>query len=363
MPEPLDERGKQRLRLRRSLLGLGGGAVFVALLGASYVLGFFRGTMQDFLLLMAMLVVGALAAPVLILTNQNLRFPDPSLTMLQIVIATIVSFSSIYFLDQLRAVFLMVYLTTMIFAAFRLKLAGFFFITAMALSCYGTVILLLLQYHPEVIQLRAEMIHWLGFAFTLGGFSLSGSELSELRRKVSRQNQDLSSALLTIRQQAITDELTGAFNRRHILEILKYQKSLADRGRYSFVVCYADLDHFKRVNDHFGHNVGDMVLQKFSQLTREAIREVDIIARFGGEEFLLVMVDTSLDSAIKAMERVREGIAEFSFGDMAPGLNITVSLGVTAYHPGDSIDDLINRADEALYEAKQQGRNQVAVKA
>jgi diguanylate cyclase (GGDEF)-like protein len=313
--------------------------------------------------LLTVTLLAGVTAPLLIISKLNLRLPDPSLTMPQIVLATLICFTSIYFLDQLRAVFLMVYLTVMIFAAFRLKLAGFFFITAMALACYGTVILLLLQYHPEAIELQAEMIRWVGFAFTMGGFSVSGSDLSELRRKVSRQNQELNNALQTISQQAITDELTGAFNRRHILEILKYQKSLADRGRYSFVVCYADLDHFKRVNDHFGHNVGDLVLQKFSQLTREAIREVDFIARFGGEEFLLVMVDTTLDNAVKAMERVRRGIAEFSFGDMAPGLNITVSLGVTAYQPGDSIDGLIHRADEALYEAKQQGRNRVAVKA
>jgi diguanylate cyclase (GGDEF)-like protein len=358
----MDDRAKQRLRFRRSFLGLGGSVVFSALLVASYLLGFFRGSHTEFISILGLAIVCSLIAPFFIITNLNLRFPDPSLTLPQIVIATLISFTSIYYLDQLRAVFLMLYLTVMIFAAFRLKLAGFFFITAMALACYGTVILLLLQYHPEVIDLRAEMVRWVGFAFTLGGFSLSGAELSELRRKVSKQNKELSSALLTIRQQAITDELTGAFNRRHILDILKYQKSLADRGRYSFVACYADLDHFKRVNDHFGHNVGDLVLQKFAQLTKEAIREVDFVSRFGGEEFLLVMVDTTLENAIKAVERVRQGIEEFSFGDMAPGLKITVSLGVTAYHPGESIDNLIHRADEALYEAKKLGRNQMAVK-
>lgn len=206
------------------------------------------------------------------------------------------------------------------------------------------------------------MVRWVGFAFTLGGFSLSGSELSDLRRRVSRQNKELNAALLTIKQQAITDELTGAFNRRHILEILKYQKNLADRGKYSFVVCYADLDHFKRINDHFGHNVGDLVLQKFAQLTKDAIREVDFVARFGGEEFLLVLVDSALENAARAMERVRQGIEEFSFGDMAPGLGITVSLGVTAYHNGENIDKLISRADEALYQAKKDGRNRVVVK-
>lgn len=363
MTEIMDLRAKQRLRLKRGLLGLGGSVVFLALLLASYFMGFFRGSDQVLLTIICLVVLGSLAAPLAILGGLNLRFADPSLTMPQIVFATLVSFSAIYYLDQLRAVFLMLYLTVMIFAAFRLKLAGFFFITAMALACYGTVILLLLQYHPESIELQAEMIRWVGFAFTLGGFSLSGADLSELRRRVSQQNRELNDALSTIKQQAITDELTGAFNRRHILDILKYQKSLADRGRYSFVVCYADLDHFKRVNDHFGHNAGDMVLRKFSQLTKEAIREVDFIARFGGEEFLLVMVDTTLDNALKAMERVRKGIAEFSFGDMAPGLNITVSLGVTAYHPSDSIDGLIHRADEALYQAKQGGRNQVAVRA
>ncbi|MBI5521802.1 MAG: GGDEF domain-containing protein [Desulfarculus sp.] len=362
MAEVFDERAKQRLRLRRSLLALAGAVIFAHLLLASHLLGFFRGNDTQFIVLISCILGGAMVTPLLILGGYNLRFPDPSLTIPQIVIATAITFTSIYFLDQLRAVFLMVYLTVMIFAAFRLKLAGFLFITAMALTCYGMVIMLLLHYHPQVIDLKAEMVRWAGFALTLGGFSLSGSDLSELRRRVSSQNKELSAALMTIKQQAITDELTGAFNRRHILEILKYQKNLAERGKYSFVVCYADLDHFKRINDHFGHNVGDLVLQKFAHLTKEAIREVDFVARFGGEEFLLVLVDTTLENAAKAMERVRQGIQDFSFGDMAPGLGITVSLGVTPYHDGESIDKLISRADEALYQAKKDGRNRVVVK-
>jgi len=213
----------------------------------------------------------------------------------------------------------------------------------------------------EVINPRLELMQWLSFAMVAVAIAILGADLSRLRRRFSRQNRELHKALDRINELAITDELTGLYNRRHIMDVLEYQKALADRGGHSFVIVFVDLDHFKRINDTFGHSVGDLVLMKFAQTTSAIIREVDYISRFGGEEFVMVLVGATLQDAAKVAERVRKQMEIFSFGDIAPKLKITASLGATPYLPGESINVLLARADEALYQAKSQGRNRTVI--
>lgn len=340
-------------------MAMGGAAAYSLLLLYCFYQGLFRGTLFDVLIILAVGWAGYITILVLILKGVNQRFQDKGMTLIQIAWVSIILMVSVYHIDQVRTLFLMLYMTVMVFAAFRLRLDGFLFITVIAIFGYGSVILLLSSNHPDMIDLKIEIIQWLVFAFTLVGFSLVGSDLSTLRQALRSRNIELKAALERVNEIAITDELTGIFNRRHILNVLKYQKSMADRGDYIFVVCFADLDHFKQVNDRFGHSTGDIVLQKFAVLTKDVIREVDYIARFGGEEFLLILVKTSLPEALVVSERIRKSIGKFSFGDLSPDLHMTVSIGVTEYHSGERIEELLDRADAALYRAKESGRNRV----
>ena len=355
----LDNKAKQRIIITRTLLAMGGCVAYSMLLLYCFHLGLFRGTLYDIIMILAAGWTGYITIFVLILKGVNQRFKDNGMTLLQIVWVTTILMISVYHIDQVRMLFLMLYLLVMLFAAFRLRLDGFLIITVIAIFGYGTVILLLSRTHPQTLDLKIEIIQWLGFAFTLSGFSIVGSELSKLRQMLRSRNVELQNALKKVSEMAITDELTGIFNRRHIMNVLRYQKSMADRGDYVFVVCYADLDHFKEVNDRFGHSTGDIVLQKFAVLTKEAIREVDYVARFGGEEFLLILVKTSLPEAVVVSERIRKSILKFSFGDLSPDLHTTVSIGVAEYQSGERIEDLLERADAALYRAKESGRNRV----
>ncbi len=350
---------KQKIIITRTLMAMGGAVAYSLLLLYSYYQELFRGTLSNILMIFTAGWAGYITIFLLILKGVNRRFKDKGMTLIQIAWVTIVLMSTVYFIDQVRMLYLMLYLMVMLFAAFRLRLDGFLFITVIAIFGYGSVILLLSYNHPNMIDLKIEIIQWLVFAFTLVGFSLVGSDLSSLRQKLRSSNIELKAALDKVNEMAITDDLTGIFNRRHIMNVLRYQKSMADRGDYCFVVCYADLDHFKQVNDRFGHSTGDIVLQKFSALTTEVIREVDYIARFGGEEFLLILVNTPLTEAIVVAERIRKSIGKFSFGDLSPDLKITVSIGVAEYKSGEMIDDLLDRADAALYRAKESGRNRV----
>jgi diguanylate cyclase (GGDEF)-like protein len=143
--------------------------------------------------------------------------------------------------------------------------------------------------------------------------------------------------------------------------MVKLQEEVHRAERYNKVlsVVMADLDHFKRVNDTYGHAAGDSVLQALGRFLRRNVREIDIIGRYGGEEFVFLLPDADKDSALRMAERLRQGLATLPFGEL-PGC--TLSLGIATF-PADALkaDDLIRLADTALYAAKQAGRNRTHV--
>jgi diguanylate cyclase (GGDEF)-like protein len=120
-----------------------------------------------------------------------------------------------------------------------------------------------------------------------------------------------------------------------------------------------DIDHFKKVNDTYGHDTGDFVLRKITELIRENARISDILARYGGEEFVIILPETDVEGASKQIERMREIIEKTPFDGVG---NITISAGITSYKGGDSCQSMITRADKALYLAKEEGRNRVRVR-
>ena len=154
-----------------------------------------------------------------------------------------------------------------------------------------------------------------------------------------------------------TDSLTGIANRRIFLESLEAAISFAQRHRTPLSLIMADLDDFKSVNDTFGHNVGDQVLQAIATLLMKDSRQEDLIARWGGEEFILMLPGSSARDARVVGERLRQHLEEMSFHDS--GIRLTASFGVSTYQPGETTTSFIGRADQALYEAKRLGKNQV----
>lgn len=164
-----------------------------------------------------------------------------------------------------------------------------------------------------------------------------------------------------LRQQSLTDPLTGIWNRRAILEFLDVELERFHRHHGKLAVLSLDLDHFKKVNDGWGHLVGDAVLRRFTEVCRAQLRKSDRFGRAGGEEFLVVVPDGSLGDALQLGERLREAVAAMRIepGEGRPALSVTVSIGVAAAHRKEGATDLIQRADRALYKAKANGRNRV----
>jgi len=159
-------------------------------------------------------------------------------------------------------------------------------------------------------------------------------------------------------ERATTDVLTGAFNRLKMEETLEHELNRCDRYNIPLSIAMIDIDHFKQVNDTYGHDVGDEVLKAFTAITRGQLRDVDILARWGGEEFMIVSTETGLDEMCTLAERVRTTIQA---KPAVTGVSITASLGVGQYTPGETPKAFLKRVDDALYLAKSSGRNQVRI--
>ena len=164
-----------------------------------------------------------------------------------------------------------------------------------------------------------------------------------------------------LREQAMHDPLTGVFNRRYVEDVLRNEIERAQRHERPLAVAMMDADHFKSINDTYGHPTGDEVLRAISERCRRTLRSNDIFGRYGGEEFVIVFPETQLEDARSVAERLRAAVAgsPIRAGDNA--LEVTVSIGLAAFAQGEDMDKLFQRADSALYTAKQDGRNLVRV--
>ena len=342
-------------------MAIAGGAVHTSLCWVFLKWNFFRATPQEFFGMFSLFWLVHLGFPVLIISGINKRFKDPSLTLYQMAWATICIMITVYFIYDLRMVVLMYYLLVMIFGAFRLRLKEFLIISAMAIVGYGLVIFAIVYNQVEILNLRVEYIQWLCFSLVMTTFALMGANLSALRRTYRKQRGLLAEAMERIKHLVETDELTGLWNRRHAMRFLQGQKALTERGGYSFSICYLDLDHFKEVNDRYGHHAGDLVLQKASRKMAAALREIDCLARFGGEEFLAILAQADQTAAMVAGQRLLEEVRSMEFVDALSGIRVTLSVGIAEFVPGETVDHLLHRADQAMYRAKNLGRNQIVV--
>lgn len=179
-------------------------------------------------------------------------------------------------------------------------------------------------------------------------------ELQQKQAELTKLNEKL-------KELSITDELTGLFNRRYFYNRCRYEFMRAQRFLTPITCIMLDLDHFKRVNDTYGHLFGDVVLKGIADILRESLRRVDLLARYGGEEMLIILPDTNENGGELVAERLRRAVEEAEFSDGTITVKITISLGAATF-PGleiEDYEDLIRTADEALYRAKQSGRNRV----
>ena len=335
-----------------------------------YLLGYINLAFPWFVLAVGLTLAGNIVFFVLLRSGINLRSSDPSLTLPQMLLATFWVMLLVSFAPRVRGIMLLLYVVIFLFGIFRLRRVQYLWLTAFALLGYGAIVLRETSAHVSMEPLSLELLQFAVLIVTLTWLAFFGSYVGRLRDTLAHRNRELAEALTRNQELATHDDLTGVYNRRHILEILEQERARALRTGRGFGVCLMDIDHFKDINDRHGHLAGDEMLREFANRVAGEIRELDRIGRdgkaehetfgrYGGEEFLLVLPETDAEGTRICGERIRARIASQHF-DVAPSEpSITVSIGVTVYRVDEPIRDTLARADQALYRAKHGGRDRV----
>lgn len=371
------------LRLKRQLMGLMSYLMFLLPLAYCVSNGWVRFSMVGLAGFTAVALLINAVFFVLIRSGWSQRQKDPSLTFPQIIMALAVALVMIRYAEEARPVLLMLFFTSFFFGVFGLTQRQFWILAIGTIVGYAVVVgSEFWAGSSDTQHFQLETLQFLVLIIVVCWMALIGGYVASLRQRVATQRVELETLVERLRTLVSYDELTGVFNRRHLLEIVEHEKAIAARHDYAFSVCLLDIDHFKKVNDEHGHAVGDEVLREFSARMRTHSRKMDWLGRsarpgspsgngapesdvsfgrYGGEEFLVVMPHTPAEAARLGVERLRRMIQATPVETSAGPLEVRFSAGIAQHLVGESVDATIARADMALYEAKRLGRNRTAV--
>lgn len=291
------------------------------------------------------------------------RFADPALTTAQIVFGVMVVDWAYLICGPVRSVALFPLLLIFAFGAFSLSWRRIVLLTAFALASLVATVAMLHASRPGVTSwsldnstLRIDLTNLLMIMIMLPALSLVAARLSALRSKLRSQREALTEALGEVQRLATHDELTGLANRRHMQDRLMQEQYRFNRLKHPFSIAVIDLDNFKSINDARGHAGGDEVLKAFAAAAVSTLRACDLMARWGGEEFLLLLPDTGGLQAKATLLRLLERVRSLP---QDSGLTLSFSAGVTEHRADETVAETIARADREMYAAKAAGRNTV----
>lgn len=297
---------------------------------------------------------------------QRLRLADPSMTGMLIVASLVPSVYVMYHVTEpmIRAAFLLMATVAMLFGVLAFDFRRMLALGGTVLASYMAVLLALHLWAPERLDPRIEAVLVVAYAIVLVQVASLGSYIAGLRESLRSKNNDLVKTMAELEDLATRDPLTRLPNRRTAMLQLDRELSRAERRESSgdtLCVALLDVDHFKRVNDDHGHQAGDDVLRLLGNTMSSAMRQGDFVARFGGEEFLIILPETTLEGGRITAQRVCDAIAGLPPEHLPAGMPVTVSIGLASHDSGRRIEETLGLADKALYEAKARGRNRVVV--
>ncbi|TBO30341.1 GGDEF domain-containing protein [Aquabacterium lacunae] len=298
----------------------------------------------------------------LVRSGWSRRFRDPVLTMPHAMAAIFNTVVAYALLGPLRADIFVLLAQSIALTMFRVRPRQSLLLGLWAIGLMGAAQLWLGLWATPVVDPVVLVSHAVVGGVTLWALALVAMWVAELREKIAAQAQRLQDTLGQVQALATTDMLTGLLNRRQIEQVMADEMARAARAGTPLSVAVLDLDHFKRINDLYGHRMGDEVLRRFAGLIKAELRALDHSARWGGEEFLVLMPHVEGDQALVALERIRQKLSELPMSEHE-SLRVTLSAGLAVWQVGESLEQVIERADLALYEAKHAGRNRVALAA
>ncbi|MFN3862116.1 MAG: GGDEF domain-containing protein [Roseateles sp.] len=348
----------QRLRVRQTSLAMALMGLCVPLL--HYAVGVAGDPRGPLLWLWTALSLGGVVLfYAAIRSGWSRRFADPSLTAAQITFAITSAALGYAQAGPLRGVVFPALTLILMFGMFQLRARSAYGLTAYALAWFGGVMTVMALRRPELYPPAVEVGHFLILSCMLPAVAMLTARLSRIRRRLAQQREELARALVQLQAIATRDELTGLPNRRQMQALMEQEQQRTLRHGHGFCIAQLDLDHFKRINDAHGHAAGDAVLRAFAQTGQAALRATDVLARWGGEEFLVLLPDTAMPPAVSGVERLREHTAAMRVDFGGATITVTVSGGLTAYRPGETLEQTLERADGLLYQAKNAGRNRI----
>ena len=262
-------------------------------------------------------------------------------------------------IESVHAIILIGIPLVIVFCAFPLRPAQTLWLSVCAIAGLGLTSALLTAYDPATFPAHTEAMNFLLASVAITAVTVIARDLHQLRMRVGQQTEELLRAMARIELLATTDELTSLSNRRHMHELLDLEERRQQQQYRATCIALIDVDHFKQINDRFGHAGGDAALRTLAQAARGMLRAGDTLARWGGEEFLLLMPDTVLRDGCSVMERMLAAVRTMPLLEAAPEFRLTFSAGVVESRAGERIADAIRRADMALYRAKEQGRDRI----
>lgn len=295
----------------------------------------------------------------LIRFSKRLGILPAHLAVLQSVLAIACNIGLYTLTGPLRGATLIVMPVIIVFCTFSLRPRETLALCACSVCALGVTITLLMAGDPTAYPLQVEAVHFGLAATSMIAVALLTGEMTKLRARLKRQKEELLTAVSTIRTLATVDELTSLANRRHMNEVLGAEERRQPAGRKPACIALIDIDFFKSINDRYGHAGGDAVLRTFAGAVRDELRADDVLARWGGEEFLLMLPDTELSEATLVLNRMSARVGAMRISELDRELTITFSAGLVERCGGEPFADTISRADRAMYIAKSSGRNQV----
>lgn len=299
----------------------------------------------------------------LIRSGWSRRFRDPSLTMVQMLYALACGAVGYALLGAGRGAVFPVVMVVLMLGMFVVSPAQMRAVSAFAVVLFGATMAVMATQRPQAYPWAVELGHFLLVAIMVPAVSVLAGRLSHLRQRSRLQRAELAQALARLREHTTRDELTGLINRRHMQTVMAQEHQRCIRSGQSFCLAVLDVDRFKPVNEAHGYAVGDAVLRAVSQEALRHVRVSDVLARWGGEEFLLMLSDTRAALARGGLERLHQKVAALRILNGQAAVSVTLSGGLAEHRPGESVAQTLERAEQALKDAKAQGHSRVVVAA
>jgi diguanylate cyclase (GGDEF)-like protein len=288
----------------------------------------------------------------LIRSGWSRRYTEPSLTVPQMVFALSCGALAYMLLGPARGAVFPIFMVVLMFGMFVVAPKSMVWVSVYAVVLFGLTALTMTLVDPARYPAAVELGHFLMVATMVPTVSVLAARLTRMRERLRRRRQELASALSQIRELVTRDELTGLINRRHMQELIEHEHQRCIRSGHSFCLAKLDIDRLGAINDAHGYAVGDAVLRAVAQESLQQVRASDVLARWAGEEFMLMLPDTRAALVRGGLERLQQRVAALRIVHGSQTLSVTVSVGLVERHAGETIEQTIERAGTALAEAK-----------